>query len=528
MNVKENIFNSKQTAMKKITLLGLLTVFISLSANAQVPPQWDTAQVQLTSKLNLINSEIQNRWDNQPYCTNFASNLMLANSNRGYALFTPNPVSNPYPVSVYQNALYAKIDTMLMAFDSLGYKAVDLTVQYPMLVNSFNKSSYYLDFYMTVAQKIKQKGFKLIIGCQAAFVDTTFGDSSMVADITTHYFNPDNNVFTDDTLEITRYKLEKLQMMQTILDSLAPDYLTLEMEPQTQELNLFNLIDYSVDSTISLINYFTANLNVSTALIGAGAGTWDDMTFFQEIASTNIDYIDYHIYPPHFDYINNRAFLIDSIADANNKKLIIGESWCYKATNFEMVDITNPVATSALVYSRDVFDYWESVDTLFVKAMIGLSQQSKVELVQFHWPNVMFGQLTYDSATYNSMSSGQILNIGAQTGYQNMFQFNLSPIGLYTKNAIANICTTTTGIEEQNTTNYLAIFPNPANSVINIDTDRNIKSISIYDMTGEVVASFQNTNQSFITLPSYLTNGLYLLRIDTDGGIISKKILIDK
>jgi hypothetical protein len=47
-------------------------------------------------------------------------------------------------------------------------------------------------------------------------------------------------------------------------------------------------------------------------------------------------------------------------------------------------------------------------------------------------------------------------------------------------------------------------------------------------MTGKVVATFQNTNQSFIALPSYLTNGLYLLRIDTDGGIISKKILIDK
>lgn len=513
--------------MKKITLLGLLVAFISLTSNAQVPPQWDTAQIQLTLKLNQVNTTIQNKWNNQPYCTNFASNLMLANSNRGYALFTPNPVSYPNPVPMYQNALYAKIDTMLMAFDTMGYKAVDLTVQYPMLVNSFNKSPYYLDFYMTVAQKIKQKGFKLIIGCQAAFVDTTFGDSSMVADITTHYFNPDNNAFTDDTLEISRYRLEKLQMMQTILDSLAPDYLTLEMEPQTQELNLFNLIDYSVDSTISLINYFTANLNVSTTLIGAGAGTWDDMTFYEDIATTNIDYIDYHIYPPHFDYINNRAFLIDSIADANNKKLIIGESWCYKATNFEMADITNPVATSALVYSRDVFDYWESIDTLFVKAMILLSQQSKVELVQFHWPNVMFGQITYDSATHSSMSSSQILNLGAQTGYANMYQFNLSPVGLYTQLAIANICTTT-GIEEQNTTNNLSVFPNPANSVINIDTDQNIKSISIYDMTGKVAASFQNTNQSFITLPSYLTNGLYLLRIDTDGGIISKKILINK
>ncbi|MBK8953927.1 MAG: hypothetical protein IPM34_00005, partial [Saprospiraceae bacterium] len=369
----------KKEIYKKLALLLLFP--ISLTLNGQVPAQWDTAKVQLTLKLNQVNSEILNKWDNQQYCTDFTGNLMLANSNRGYALFTPD-TAYPYPNILYQNALYAKIDTMLMAFDTLGFKSVDLTVQYPMLVDSFTNSTYYLDFYMTVAQKIKQKGFKLIIGCQAAFVDEAFGEPKMVSDIQKHYYNPDGNPSTDDTLELVRYKQEKLQMMQTILDSLQPDYLTLEMEPQTQEINLFNLIDYSVDSTISLINFFTSNLAVSSTLIGAGAGTWDNIQFFEEIAQTNIDYIDYHIYPPHFNYIDNIAFKIDSIADVYNKKLVIGESWCYKATNFEMVDITDPVATSAFVYSRDGFDYWESVDTLFVKSMILLSQQSKVELIQ--------------------------------------------------------------------------------------------------------------------------------------------------
>ena len=40
-----------------------------------------------------------------------------------------------------------------MAFDTLGYKAVDVTLQYPMLVDSFTNSQYYLDFYVTVCQK---------------------------------------------------------------------------------------------------------------------------------------------------------------------------------------------------------------------------------------------------------------------------------------------------------------------------------------------------------------------------------------
>lgn len=515
----------KKEIYKKLALLLLFP--ISLTLNGQVPAQWDTAKVQLTLKLNQVNSEILNKWDNQQYCTDFTGNLMLANSNRGYALFTPD-TAYPYPNILYQNALYAKIDTMLMAFDTLGFKSVDLTVQYPMLVDSFTNSTYYLDFYMTVAQKIKQKGFKLIIGCQAAFVDEAFGEPKMVSDIQKHYYNPDGNPSTDDTLELVRYKQEKLQMMQTILDSLQPDYLTLEMEPQTQEINLFNLIDYSVDSTISLINFFTSNLAVSSTLIGAGAGTWDNIQFFEEIAQTNIDYIDYHIYPPHFNYIDNIAFKIDSIADVYNKKLVIGESWCYKATNFEMVDITDPVATSAFVYSRDGFDYWESVDTLFVKSMILLSQQSKVELIQFHWPYLLFGQLTYNPITYGSMTPSQQMKAAQNFGYQNMWQFNLSPIGLYVQTEIAKICNPTTGLNNLVKSKGINIYPNPATNQITIQSDTKIQSVFVYDIMGKIVINFENFQNETLFLPDNLKTGMYIISVQTDNGESMHKLLIDK
>ncbi|NUM32017.1 MAG: T9SS type A sorting domain-containing protein [Bacteroidetes bacterium] len=509
--------------MKKIILLGLFSVSFLSTLMAQVPSEWSTAKVQLILKLKQINTEVVNRWDNQSYCTNFAGNLMLANSNRGYALFTPD-TAYPYPIPAYQNALYSKIDTMLMAFDTLGYKAVDLTLQYPMLVNSFTNSQYYLDFYMTVSQKIKKKGFKLIIGCQAAFVDSVFGEPKLTGDIKKHYFNPDNNILTDDSLEVVRFKQEKLQMMQTILDSLQPDYLTLEMEPQTQEYNLYNMIDYSVDSTISLVNYFTGNLSVGSTLLGAGAGTWDDYSFFEKIATqTNVDYIDYHIYPPHFSYINNMAFRIDSVADANNKKLIIGESWCYKATNGEVSNITQPVGTSQLIYSRDVFDYWTSIDTLFVQTLVNLSQQSKVELVQFHWPNVMFGQVTYDSATHFSMTPSQILNLGAQVGYKYMFKFNLSPVGIFTSNAIGSICMTT-DINENTSMAPIYIYPNPAHSIINIITSEKILKTVLIDMTGKVVFSESNTNQ--LRIPD-LQNGLYIIKCETTTGFFTRKIIVE-
>jgi hypothetical protein len=511
---------------EKFALFLLTLIVFSATSKAQVPAQWDTAKVQLTTKLNLVNNAIISKWDNQPYYTDFSSDLMLANSNRGYALFTPDP-TYPYPIPAYQNALYAKIDTMLMAFDTIGLKAVDLTVLYPMLVNSFPNSEYYLDFYMKVAQKIKQKGFKLIIGCQASFVDETFGEPKMVSDILKHYYNPDGNPATDDTLELVRYKQEKLQMMQTIIDSLHPDYLTLETEPQTQEVNLFNLIDYNVDNTISLINFFTSNLNEGTTLIGAGAGTWDQIDFFEKIAQTNIDYIDYHIYPPHFNYIDNIAFKIDSIADIYNKKLVIGESWCYKATNSELVNSTNPVAISALIYSRDGFDYWESVDTLFVKSMILLSQQSKVELVQFHWAYVLFGQLTYNPAIYGSMTPAQQLKAAQNFGYQNMWQFNLSPTGLYTQNEIAKICNLTIGIHTLKNLTNIFLSPNPATNQINITSESPILGKYIYDLTGNLVYSSNNQTKTIILSENFNT-GMYIVKVQTEKGEYSNKIVIDK
>ncbi|MBI3259786.1 MAG: T9SS type A sorting domain-containing protein [Ignavibacteriae bacterium] len=513
--------------MKNTILLFAMTMLLASKGISQVPTEWVTAKTELTSILNTVNTAIQNKWDKQPYCTNFASNLILANSNRGYGLFTPDPKNFPYPIPVYQNALYAKIDTMLMAFDTMGFKAVDLTVQYPMFVTSFNNSQLYVDFYKNIAKKIKLHGFKLIVGCQATFVDSTFGESNLVNDIKKYYFNPDGDSTTNDTLEMSRYKREKLQMMQTIIDDLTPDYLTVEMEPQTQAVNLFHLIDYGIDSTISLVNYFAENLHRTSGLIGAGAGTWDDIEFFKRIAKTKVDYIDYHIYPPDYNYINDKAFIIDSIADANNKKLVIGESWCYKATKKELSDISNPVATSALIYSRDVFDYWESVDTLFVKAMVLLSQQSKVELVQFHWANVMFGQITYNPQTHSSMSPAQILNAGNAVGYQNMFQFKLSPVGRFTKSAISNICITS-GVNEQIINDNFTVYPNPTQNIINFKTNHTVKSVSLFDVNGKMTAYFPNPNQSYITVPDYIMNGLYLLKFSIDGGILTKAIHVSK
>jgi hypothetical protein len=316
-------------------------------------------------------------------------------------------------------------------------------------------------------------------------------------------------------------------MMQIIIYSILPYYLVLDTDRQTQGANLLKLIDYSVDSTISLINYFIENLNTHNVPLGSGAGSWDDIEYFQKIALTPVDFLDYHIYPVNFENVDNKVFIIDSIADANNKKLMIGEAWCYKITDSEIQNINQPVATSQLIYTRDVFDYWQSVDSLFVKAMVLLSQQSKIELVNFFWPNIMFGQLTYDQSTYGTMSPKQIINLGSEVGYSNMFRFHLSPIGEYTKSLITKICLSSV-IDNEDQSSKFILFPNPTEDVINFSTDQNVTTISIYNYVGENIAEYRNLNNSQISFPTNLPVGVYFIEFTTNNGKIVKKVLKNK
>ena len=53
-----------------------------------------------------------------------------------------------------------------------------------------------------------------------------------------------------------------------------------------------------MDSTAANLAYYLDRLNLqhSRTLLGAGAGSWDDLEFFEKFAATKVDYIDFHIY----------------------------------------------------------------------------------------------------------------------------------------------------------------------------------------------------------------------------------------
>ncbi|MDO6596399.1 T9SS type A sorting domain-containing protein [Oceanihabitans sp. 2_MG-2023] len=72
-----------------------------------------------------------------------------------------------------------------------------------------------------------------------------------------------------------------------------------------------------------------------------------------------------------------------------------------------------------------------------------------------------------------------------------------------------------------NKENSISIYPNPTSDVINISTLNTIKNIQLFDFLGKRILE---SSQSQIDLSSF-NSGLYILKIQTDQGEITKKVI---
>ncbi|MES2479782.1 MAG: T9SS type A sorting domain-containing protein [Bacteroidota bacterium] len=105
------------------------------------------------------------------------------------------------------------------------------------------------------------------------------------------------------------------------------------------------------------------------------------------------------------------------------------------------------------------------------------------------------------------------------------FDYNDPIITNYALNTIDN----TTNIQYINSGNLIAtIYPNPANTELNIKVDNNINySVNMIDMMGRTVA-FENSTNGLVVIPTQnLGSGTYLVYIrDEKGNQLSAKILV--
>ena len=70
----------------------------------------------------------------------------------------------------------------------------------------------------------------------------------------------------------------------------------------------------------------------------------------------------------------------------------------------------------------------------------------------------------------------------------------------------------------------IAIFPNPANDIVNIKTTEKITSLTITDISGQILISEQRNIEKRIDI-SNLPGGIYILKVETTNNIFVEKII---
>ncbi|MEO8760250.1 MAG: PHB depolymerase family esterase [Bacteroidia bacterium] len=159
-----------------------------------------------------------------------------------------------------------------------------------------------------------------------------------------------------------------------------------------------------------------------------------------------------------------------------------------------------------------------------------------LQTVSVNQTSVTYSVTNIASTTYTwtvpagaTITSGQgtnqiTVNFGTTSGNVSVTETSsLCKVGPF--NLYVNVGSTT-GINA-NTENGIKIYPNPSNGILNINSQKNIKTIKVLNLLGEVVYSKEtNDKENSINL-KHLPTGIYFIFIqDEDNSFISKKIIL--
>lgn len=108
---------------------------------------------------------------------------------------------------------------------------------------------------------------------------------------------------------------------------------------------------------------------------------------------------------------------------------------------------------------------------------------------------------------------------GCVSAYQNTNWYD--PSGWYGFSTIIEDCSDVTELDE----NLASVYPNPTSNIVKIEAE-NIQNVSIYNMLGEMVLDSEASGDTFEYDFSNNESGVYLVRIETAKGIVTKRITV--
>lgn len=146
----------------------------------------------------------------------------------------------------------------------------------------------------------------------------------------------------------------------------------------------------------------------------------------------------------------------------------------------------------------------------------------------FIWAKNMGGTSSDKGLSIALDSLGNIYTTGEYAGTTDFDPdpavFNLTSSGLYDV-FVHKMSQTPTGINKITNQNNIALYPNPTNNFIDIETGLKNYSISVFDNMGKLILhEKENQNKARIDVSGF-SNGLYFIQLQSDGKIINKKFI---
>lgn len=136
------------------------------------------------------------------------------------------------------------------------------------------------------------------------------------------------------------------------------------------------------------------------------------------------------------------------------------------------------------------------------------------------------------SDAFDDIIGGSISANGGSTVYFHVSPYFTGETGTYLLD-MSITRTLSTGINKIDLANSVKVFPNPSNGNITLDLtglSQNVTQINILNVQGQNVYTIsQDNNQEINQLDlSDLSEGIYLIQIQTANGVLSKKLIIKK
>ena len=158
------------------------------------------------------------------------------------------------------------------------------------------------------------------------------------------------------------------------------------------------------------------------------------------------------------------------------------------------------------------------------EAVVGNNYQ--VQTVQHDYRRVFSTVLQDWFGVNNATLDLSFYNHTTNSGYANAKITNL----IKAKNTVPPICYSdkTLGTTNFENINEIVVYPNPSSEIIVVHATNNINSITMFTIDGRNIQTYKNplTSTEFTINVQNLSVGLYTLKVNTDNGIFSKKIIV--